>query len=300
MKAFIAVMERTIPSSQYKYYHVCSDGYYTSVLFIDEIDFMAAMNRTAVCAFLFGVIVIAFVLMDNHFHFIIKCRSKAECIRFINEFKRITGVHNATRHGEKGSLVRLPVKVIDIVDEVQLKTDICYVLKNPTKARIGMFYHYPWGTGNLYFRQAAPGGDVRTIGDYTVDEIRKMCRTRVALPKEWLVKDGIILPENYVAVDEVERLFRTTRSMMYFLSLNQDEQIEKDLGEWNAIRLTDAELRKARREMSRMMFAKDRLCDLSAPERMKLARKLHDKYLSSKKQLARILQLPLEVVGREL
>ena len=291
------------------YYHICSDGNCADVLFKNEDDFKAAMNRVAVCALRFNVLILAFVLMDNHFHFVILA-TEDNCIRFINEFKRLTGKYVADTYGEVSSLLRLPVKVIPVADDEYLKTLIAYVIKNPTKARLDMFYNYPWGSGCLLFRRSlrekdqaengSEGRNVRRLWDLGVKEVRAICRTRASLPRGWLIKDGMILPENYVAVDEVERLFRTTRAYMHFLSRNADAEMEKPLEEWNVINLSDTELRAERKRLSRQHFGGKSLQEMSVPERLKMARLLRNKYLCSRKQLARIVQLSYEAICHNL
>ena len=133
------------------YYHICSDGNYASVLFYDTVDYKAAMNRIAVLSLRMEITILAFVLMDNHFHFVVACDSDEKCVQFITEFKRLTGKFISDIHHEPASLRGLPVQVIPLKDEDTLRTVIAYVVKNPTKARISMFYNYPWGTGGLYF-----------------------------------------------------------------------------------------------------------------------------------------------------
>lgn len=283
-----------------RYFHICSDGNSVDALFRNVADFKAAMNRTAVCALRFHVLILAFVLMDNHFHFVVLA-TEDNCIRFINEFKRLTGKYMADTYGEGSLLLRLPVKVIPVTEEEYLKTLIAYVIKNPTKARLEMFYLYPWGSGSLYFRDKARGGRATScLKDLSSRNIRALCKTRHKLPGDWMISDGMILPENYVAIEEVERLFRTTRSYMHFLSRNADAEMEKPLEEWNAINLSDTELRAERIRLSQHFFGGRSLQQMSVPERLKLARSLRNKYLCSRKQLARIVQLPYETVRQNL
>lgn len=258
------------------------------------------MNRVAVCALRLGVTILAFVLMDNHFHFIILAPDEDAAYRFANEFKRLTGLYMTNKYHRPNSLIKLPVKVLLISDEDALKTQICYVLKNPTKARIGMFYAYPWGTGSLYFRQGQWMKPARRVDSFTGEAVRTICQTRVSIPGQWLIRDGILIPENYVPIEMVENLFRSTRSFMYFLSLNKDDEIEQDMGEWNELRLNDSELRQERDLYAREKLGKSRLRDLSIPDRVKAARFLRHKYLCSKKQLARVVQLPLETLEKAL
>ena len=99
------------------YYHICSDGNFSSCIFQTEEDFKAAMNRVAVCAFKTGVVIVAFVLMDNHFHFEVYAKDYESCVRFANEFKRMTGQYIASQGGGRNALVSLPVQVIPVEDE---------------------------------------------------------------------------------------------------------------------------------------------------------------------------------------
>lgn len=282
------------------YFHICSDGNYSSVLFNDQDDFKAAMNRIAVCTLRIPVSILAFVLMDNHFHFVIRS-SEDDAIKFANEFKRLTGTWFSRKKIHPSGLIHLPVKVIHIEDSNYLKAVLCYVIKNPIKARLGMFYDYPWGSGSLYFRtqKRLPEG-VLPAGTYTKRGIRELCRTRTNIPDDWLISDGLILPENYVSVSEAEQLLRTYRAYMYFLSLNKDDAIDGDMGEWNELQLTDSELRVERNIFIKQRFAQANITKLNAEQRLLTARHLRRKYLCSKGQIARIVLLPYETVCKHL
>ena len=290
-------MEKTNLNNRKQYYHICSDGNFTSVIFHNPDDFKAAMNRLAILSHKYHIVILAFVLMDNHIHIIVRAFSKDVCTLFAQEFKRLTGKYCAHHYGTEGALRRLPVQVLPIVDEDDLKTKICYVLKNPTKARIAMFYNYPWGTGNLYFRNvkdaSIPERGIR-VKDLGVNQLRSVCQSRQQIPAEWILVDGLILPENYVPVADVEAFFKTPRSFMYFLSLNKDDEIERETSNDDNIRLTDTELRQVRNLLSKQLFGTAKLLELSLPQRLKLARCLRSKYLCSKKQIARIVRLPIE------
>ena len=283
------------------YYHICSDGNRVDVLFRNETDFIAAMNRIAVCSLRFKIVILAFVLMHNHFHFVIQADSEEEARLFINEFKRLTGQYLAHQYGQRSSLVRLPVKIISVPDEAYLKTLIAYVVKNPTQARLSMFFTYPWGTGSLFFCESndplrgTPAGK-NPGGRF----IREICRTHESIPAHWRISGDLILPENYVAVNQVEKLFKSTRSYMYFLSLNKDGELEREFGEWNEINLSDTELRAERSRMTREMFGTSSLREISAPDRLKIARQMRRKFLCSKKQIARIVHLPYETILQKL
>ena len=294
----LSVMEKTNLNGRSQYYHIYSDGHFASVIFHDSADFKAAMNRLAILAHKYHIVILAFVLMDNHFHIIARAASKDDCDLFVHEFKRLTGLYLSRRYGTEGALRRMPVKVSPIETGYELKTKICYVLKNPTKARMDMFYYYPWGSGDLYFRKGKTDfpDDGVIVSDFGQNESRSVFQSRTKPPAEWIVVDGLILPSNYIPVTEVESLYSTPRSFMYFLSLNKDDEYEQEDSDGNNMRLTDPELRQERNLLSEQLFGTPKLSDLSVQKRLTLARKLRAKFLCSKKQIARIVRLPLETV----
>lgn len=110
----------------------------------------------------------------------------------------------------------------------------------------------------------------------------------------------MILPENYVDVQAVEKLFGTPRSYMFFLSLNKDDEIERDMGEWSELRMNDSELRVERDRIVQEIFGKNAVRTLTVPERLRLAVALRRKFVCSKKQLSRIVHLPYEELIKKL
>lgn len=281
------------------YYHICSDGNHSFALFLSDRDFKAAMNAVAICALITKIDILAFVLMDNHFHFAVRAESEEQCRRFVILLKQLIGLQIAKTSERRGVLSRLPVKIIPVTGDDYLKTLICYIIKNPTKARKEMFYSYPWGSGTLYFngrKQKADGA--RAVREHTRREITRTVGTHSKLPPDWMIVDGMILQENYVRADEVEALFKTTRSFMYYLSMKTDEPIEKDYQEWNDIGLDDTEIRRERDVMAKKLFNVSRLRDLAVPERIIIAKHLRRKFLCPHKQLSRVMQVPLKDIEK--
>ena len=257
------------------------------------------MNRVAVLAFKTGVTIIAFVLMDNHFHFAVYGKDYEQVLRFVNEFKRLTGQHNSQKYGERNALRKLPVKIIPVETVEYLQTLICYIIKNPTKARIAMFFDYPWGSGKLLFRQSAITDGIK-IGSLGSKERRKHLSTHTNLPENWIIVDGVIDPSNYIPVERIENLFKTVRSYMFYLSLNKDDELEREMDSRSEANMTDTELRAARNELITSLFGDVSLHKLSVPERLHLAKQIRWNYYCSRKQIARIVQLPFDTVASAL
>ena len=133
-------------------WHLSTDGNAVDSMFYDEMDFIDGMNRIQIVSSQFDVIILAFVLMDTHVHFIIYGKYD-ESNHFIHEYLRRTSMYLEKRYCQTKKLKNVPVSCQRITDDRYLKTAICYVIKNPTAAGLQYTpYEYPWSSGALYFR----------------------------------------------------------------------------------------------------------------------------------------------------
>ena len=55
---------------EHGFFHICTDGKAIPWIFQDDEDFIAGVNRIGICSIITGVDTVAYVLMDNHGHFI--------------------------------------------------------------------------------------------------------------------------------------------------------------------------------------------------------------------------------------
>ena len=282
------------------WYHVCSDGNFASAIFLDDEDFKAGMNRIAVCKLKTGVVVVADVLMDNHFHFEIQSEDYDQVVKFAKEYKRLTAMYNAAKYGPGCVAGSMQIKIIPVTTPDYAKTLLCYILKNPTKARIAKFYEYKWSTASCCFFRNAPKKAAVPAGSIPRRKMRTLIHSHAIIPDDWLIAEGVILPSNYIPVKLIEDMFGGPRGFMYFLSQYGDDQIDNDLGEWNDVSLPDAELRVLSKELSVKMFGTSKMRSLSAPHRVRLAKDLRRRYLCSRKQLARIVNLPVQEIERQV
>ena len=111
------------------YYHVCTDGNAIAWMFQDDEDFIAGVNRIGLCVLKTFVGVVAFILMDNHVHFVLY-GSAVQCKAFINMYKRLTGRWISNRYGQSDYLRLLPTEMIRIADEESLLNTLAYIDRN--------------------------------------------------------------------------------------------------------------------------------------------------------------------------
>ncbi|MCQ2134641.1 MAG: hypothetical protein MJY88_06705 [Bacteroidales bacterium] len=299
-----------------KCWHFYTDGKAVDVMFYDDRDFAAGLNRIHVVLQDYEVIILAFCLMDTHIHFVLYGEFD-ECNRFIHEYLRRTSAAISLRHGDRSKLQAASVGYQVIKDDGYLKTVICYVIKNPTTA--GMKYcptDYPWSSGPLYFRSSGfwcsppwsrPGEDgllryhgTENLADLPVRDRRSMLRTRQEWVRPAQVVDGTVFPGAFVRSDLVEEVFRTHRSFQYFVGRTKDDDVEFKDSFISYLSVPVQEMRQHKNELCMKMFGEKTVKKLSVHQRLKLARRLRSGYQSSPRQIARLCGLVYDEVKDKL
>lgn len=267
-------------------YHVCSEGIKTGSLFDDDRSFITGMNTIAFCTLSHKVKILCFCLMDNHVHFIVHA-DRYECNRFIISYK------SRLARDRNGLDKEMKIKIKPITDYQYLMNSIAYVMRNPIAAGFPYMPHeYRWASSCLYFckntyRPAFSG----CISQMSKESVRKILRTRQHLPDSWTIDtDGMIWPGHYVDYESVNRLFRSPKRFLYYLSVTQDITLMEPSSE-SAASLRDKELRDAAIQMSGRLFGSASPLALPAARRISLAKELRRELGCSYKQLARVLRL---------
>lgn len=271
------------------YYHVCTDGHALDWMFKDTADFIAGVNRIGICMLETSVVVVAFILMDNHVHFVLY-GTIVQCKKFITRYKALTGMWIRFKYGIDGYMRRLPSQLILIEDEEQLLDTIAYIDRNSIVAGYGLLPgEYPWGSAKYVFTNEADIPSV-SLNDMTQKDARELLGTWVQLPGDWKVdRSGMILPTCFLDVDKLQRLFKSPIKYLYHLSKKLEGKIEMQGGIRTFI--PDKELRQITEELTRKHFGKTDIRQLDFNSRIALARKLRYDYASTLKQIARMLHL---------
>lgn len=300
-------------------WHFSSDGNYAFSIFESTADFKAAMNRLALLSLRYQVVILAFCLMDNHVHFVLY-GMKEDCERFTKEFLNLTAHYNSRKHGSGEGTGNIPVSHQTIDDEEYLMNAICYDLRNPPVNGLKYtYYDYPWSSGPLYFRsqgtwtspvwtgirEDCPAAvleyfgikHVRNIG---AKELKGILESDRKLPEDWLIQDGMVLPSSFIPSDIVEKLFRSYRAFNYLVGRNKEKEMDEAMGLWTSLNLQDTEMRQHRDTEMRSLYGTDSIRSLSLPQRIEVGKSLRRKYMTSKKQIARIVRIPLEEVEKAI
>ena len=265
------------------YWHVYTSGKESPLIFSQEEDFMFVMNLIAQAASLFPEVrIIAFEVMNNHFHFVVSSEEKAilEFWEFIR--KRLTRAF-PLKNG-----LRITIKPIG--DLVALRNNIVYTNRNGYVADPAHTpFSYPWGTGRYYFLDRPRG---KTLARIFVDDKRRMFRCRTpALPSGWEVSNGYVTPWSYCSVKFGMAMFRDAHH--YFVMISKKVEAYAELAaELNDNEfLTDAELFVRLSSLLRSDYGVSYIKELTKPQRFDVARKLRYDFRSSSGQIRRVLGL---------
>ena len=284
-----------------KYYLVTTDHLEEGLWFRDEKDFIAGMNFVAIQAHASRVTVLAFILMSNHVHFVVKGKW-ADVKAFINGLK---SRHSRYLHNKYGTFEFLRRNGYEIQEvstlEEGLEKAIAYSQMNSVAANICSHpSQYPWGTGPLFFSASKRTGT--RVGDLTKRaRIRLFRCCDVGLPAEWIVgEDGYILPESYVDIKSVESLYRTPRRMNYFYVNSSKAKRRIESAEENRPAFKDQVILAALPDLFRSLFQKQRFEELSPEEKTESLRQIRFRFCSNVHQIARVTGLTYEAAAKML
>ena len=106
----------------------------------------------------------------------------------------------------------------------------------------------------------------------------------------------MIFPGEYVAFEMVGRIFRTCRNFNYFMGISREEDLRPLSVTASRLSIPINEMRQHRKELGMELFGESSLKNMSASQRLKLARTLRSRYGSSARQVARVCGLVYDEV----
>ena len=280
------------------YYHFATKGLEDGFLFGSAGEFIAGMNRIALCLCRLGeehlVIVVCFCLMDNHVHFILYGMEE-DCILFMENYKQATELWLRHHGGDN-----LPGKTWQIghwliPDRNRLRAVIAYIHRNPTAA--GMAFSpagYRWSSASLmYADNAWMVRSGRRVGTLSIYERRRILQSKTELPADWiLLPDGMIWPGDYVGTKIMERQFDSVWDYQFVLNTRVEEEINLEMYT-QFVSMPDGEVKSRASNMAVKLFGHPKMAELNVQQRLDLARILKKETGAATKQIARIVHLKL-------
>lgn len=286
-------------------WHFSTDGNAVDAMFYNPGDFIDGMNRVYITLKGYRVVILAFSLMDTHVHFILYGEFE-ECNRFMHDYVRRTSRYIAVKHGDHNKLDGVPIRHQAVDTDFYLKVVICYTIKNaPTGGIPYNGLDYPWSSGPLYFRRAGDWSSPAWLNEFPdgpsqnrlegVRRQQKVLKSHSTSAKEPVRMTGpIVFPGLFVAYEIVEMIYKTCKSFNYFFCITREEDVDARGGTISHLSIPMQEMRQHKNEICKEMFGTSSIKQLSTEQRVHLARVLHSRFNSSKKQIIRLCGLVYE------
>lgn len=281
------------------FWHICTNGNEQAMIFTSVQDFAAGMNAVSVALNSGSVHLIAFILMNNHVHFIME-GAKEQCLDVFRRFTKKLNVY-LSRSGRVNVLKNFDCgEPIRIESLEQLRTEICYVHRNMYVVRNDILpYTWVWGSGCLYYNPVYVEKQTTKLSDISYQERRKnyFFGRDLQMPDYYVCANGYVQPECFVSYKRGESFFR--HASHYFNSLIKDREsyglVAKRLGDSSV--LNNEEIYTVAVALSHEKFNNAKPQTIPLEAKLEIARILHYDYRVSNLEISRVLKLETPVLS---
>lgn len=273
------------------YIHLYSTPLETALLVENDDDRTVLLNMIALNAYERGVEVLAYAIMSNHIHLMLRGTSMQGLEFFEVMAKRYLRYLSAR---EKPKF-KFTCGVTTIADLRQFRTTVAYIVRNPYVVRDDIhIFAYLWCSGYLYFN---PMLDQITgeSADKVSYRLRRMITraSDVVIPASFRVNGHLILPDSFVSYALVEALFGNAKRYLFWVMKNVEAQVEMALSYGEMPHCSDDELFVLSRRLCEKRYAVSSPEDLPDKQKKELAIALRNLYHATNSQLARLTTLDL-------
>lgn len=281
------------------FFHLHTEPLKTGVIFMSDEERAVALVYVAIAAMMAGVEILAYALMSNHFHFILR-GEEARCKDFYARFSAMLALY-FSRHGRPRVLDPIgdptPTSITSLK---QLRDEIAYVIRNPFVVRKDVnLFAYPWCSGFLYFNPMLSMFGQRAAESLTLRERRALTHSRdLALPEGLTLVGGQVFPGSFVNYRLVESLFTDCRQFLFWVFKNVEAQVETALRFGESPSLTDDEIISITFRLCKEEFGVKGASSLTEQQKSSLAMRLKFDYYASNGQICRCTGLQPRIVDK--
>lgn len=277
--------------------HLYTKPLETDVFFHGDEERAIAVNYIAIAAMESGIILLAYAIMNNHFHFIL-AGTQIQISAFYERFKYLLNIH--FRYHGRGKLMDGAEPGFTPIESLkQLRNEIAYVIRNAFAVRqdVNVFAD-PWSTGYLYFNpllveDGLPASQLkgRSLREFTCSRSIDKVDARIH------VKDGMAQPWSFVDYKLVMSFYDNARQFVNSVVKNVEAMVELANGYGETLQFNDDELYPLINKMCREKLRVANLSELDLQGKKELAVLLKNQYSASNGQIARLVKLELKDVN---
>lgn len=136
-------------------YHIYQQANSRVIIFYDDEDRIQFLSLIAESARINGAVIYAYVLLDNHWHLLVKVTDLTSFVkRYLMSYVRWYN----RKYSKRGNLCNGPYSSSPKSTIQKIITCIGYILNNPVKAgMVSQPIHYKWSSANQYFNNDSKG-----------------------------------------------------------------------------------------------------------------------------------------------
>ena len=274
------------------FWHLYTDGTKMEDIFKNDQEMKLGVITLGISAKISPQVeIVAFELMANHVHMIIR-GERNDCMALFSNFKsRLARILR-----NLGNIIdwsNFEASILPIESFRSLRYEIIYVHRNAFV--IDPRYTpdtYPWGSGCMYFSGIAKNIPTQSLAEIGFNKSRELTHFRdiARIADLRFAGDSVFIP-SFCRIDIGESMFQNARSYFNMLTRNAEAFSEIASRLKDTVFLTDDEIYAAATQCAEQNFGCRRITALDPNQRIQLARELHFRFNASKQQLRRILRL---------
>lgn len=278
------------------FWHLYTKPPENGLIISDEESLNVAVSYMAIAAKETDVTILAYAIMSNHFHWLIRSAERSALI-FFKRFQHLMDVY-LSRHGKGKTIRMLSVDKKEITSLRQFRDEVAYILRNPYAVRSDInIMSNSWTSSFLYFNPivsllpSTPGEQL------SKREKRSLLKSSsLTIPSGASAFNGKIYPASFVDFKTVELLFTNARKYTQWLLKNVESQVEVSLRYGEDVNIPDEELSPIVWKYCKDHFGNTDTRSLQAQQMTDLLREFKYNYHTSNAQLARLTDIPLKTI----
>ena len=251
------------------------------------------MNAMAIVLATDAVKLIAFILMNNHIHWILAGIDR-DCREAFRKFTKRMRRYLAQK-GRPDVLNDFECEMVGIIDVTQMRTEIAYVHRNLYVVRADVLpYTYRWSSGYLYFNGMVDGVELMPFSKVSYAAKREMFQGRIVeLPSNYKWVGDHIPAVSFVDYKLGESFFRNAAEYYIKISKIQEDHclLVQKYGESRVLNYEEGY--SVASSLGKSLFGNHLPSSLSQIQKNEVARKLRYDYKMANKQIAAILKMDI-------
>lgn len=206
-----------------KIYHICLSAGEAGVLCRTDVDYIRLINCIGLAAYNSGSLLLAYSIMSNHVHC---CVRTDDVAGFIKRWRYSYTRYFNEKYRRKGRLGRDPY-IVELNGLYHILTAIAYVLRNPLHHGVTATpFGYRYSSVNAVFRKEF-GREPAVV--LPKKSMYRHLPDSVVIPHGYKMDlTGLFLPECIIDIEDVEHLFSTARSYLYYMNRISGKKWEEE------------------------------------------------------------------------